>query len=197
MKFKRWLAARPAAATLAELTALVARFDRDYNHTRPHQGLHMATPADVLATGPRADPPEPPPQPQPMTPIAARRDPKPTTKATTNRDMTAARVSRVDIHKVQIKRVGGTGSVRVLNRHFVGLGIEHAGSQVLVVIERRTVSVLDAHGTHLRTVELEPDRRYYPTGRPRGGPPRPRLNATIDKIPELSGHPETKPSTPN
>jgi transposase InsO family protein len=191
---KRWLAARPPASDLAELAGLVAQFDRGYNHTRPHQGLNMATPADVLATGPRADPPEPAPEPAPMT---AQQDRPPTPKATTNGDTSAARVSRADIHKVQVKRVGSTGSVRVLNRHFIGLGIEHAGSQVLVVTEHRTVSVLDAHGTHLRTVELQPDRRYYPTGRPRGGPPRPRLNATIDNTLELSGHPETELSTPN
>jgi putative transposase len=175
--FKRWLAARPRPATLAELTTLVAAFDDHYNHHRPHQALDLATPAQVLTTGPRADPPPPPPPPAPPAPRrrAAPADTggrPPTTTAPT--------------HQVRVRRVGGTGSVRVLNRYFIGLGIEHAGSDVLTVAEGHTVSVLDAHGTHLRTVELHPDRRYYGTGRP-SGPRRERLNAKITNPTELSG----------
>jgi hypothetical protein len=184
---KRWLAARPPAATLNDLAALVAQFDHGYNHTRPHQGLNMATPADVLATGPRADPPDPP-QPALTGPTAA--DPTAASRPT-------PRASRVSTHKVQVKRVGGTGSVRVLNRYFIGLGVEHAGSEVLVVIEGTTVTVIDANGEHLRTVQLHPDRRYYGTGRPPGGPPRIHRNARISDPTQLSGHPETETSAPN
>jgi putative transposase len=154
---KRWLAAQPRPATLDELTALVAAFDTDYNHTRPHQALNGATPAHVLATGPRAVPPQPPPPPTP----APTRPPAP-------------------VHDQRVVRVNGTGSARVLGGSWIGLGVEHAGSDVLVILEGDTVSVFDAHGTHLRTVTVNPDQRYYGTGRPRFTNPRPRLNARIN-----------------
>jgi len=170
---KRWLAARPRPATLAELTALVEAFDTDYNHARPHQALALATPAHVLATGPRALPPEPPPPPPPAPP----RPPAP-------------------VHDQRVIRVNGTGSARVRGRYWIGLGVEHAGSDVLAVLEGQTISVFDAHGTHLRTITLNPDQRYYGTGRPRFTNPRPRLNARI-KTNKPSGPTETEPSAPN
>lgn len=170
---KRWLAARPRPATLAELTALVAAFDTHYNHARPHQALDQATPAQVLATGPRALPPEPPPPPAP--PPA--RPPAP-------------------VHDQRVVRVNGTGSARAPGSYFIGLGVEHAGSDVLIILEADTVSVFDAHGTHLRTVTVNPDQRYYGTGRPRFANPRPRLNARINTN-RLSGPTETEPSAPN
>ena len=173
---KRWLGTRPRPDTLTDLTALVEQFDTHYNHHRPHQGLNLATPAHALATGPRTVPPEPPPPPPPP--------PRPGPGAP------------APAHQARVKRVGGTGSVRVLNRYFIGLGTEHAGSDVLVIVEGRTVSVLDAHGTHLRTVELHPDRRYYGTGRP-SGPRRPRLNARITNPTKPSAPKRDRPSAPN
>jgi putative transposase len=44
---KRWLRARPRPGDLTELGALVAAFDQQYNHHRPHQALDMAAPAAV------------------------------------------------------------------------------------------------------------------------------------------------------
>jgi transposase InsO family protein len=169
---KRWLAARPRPATLTELTALVDQFDTHYNQHRPHQALDQATPAHVLATGPRATPPQPPPPPAPQP----ARPPAP-------------------VHDQRVVRVNGTGSARVLGGYWIGLGVEHAGSDVLVVLEGQTVSVFDAHGTHLRTVSLNPDQRYYATGRPRFANPRARLNARINTT-ELSAPTETEPSAP-
>ena len=170
---KRWLAARPRPATQAQLTTLVAAFDAHYNQTRPHQGLNLATPAQVLANAPRAVPPPPPspPAPEPTSPPAP-------------------------AHDHRVVRVNGTGSARVPGRYFIGLGVEHAGSDVLVLLEANTVSVFDAHGIHLRTVTLTPGRRYYGTGRARFTNPRPRLNARITTK-ELSDPTETEPSAPN
>jgi transposase InsO family protein len=44
---RRWLAARPAAATLAELQVLLDEFRSIYNHSRPHRALGRRTPATV------------------------------------------------------------------------------------------------------------------------------------------------------
>src|SRR5215212_1769118 len=46
---KRWLAARPAAATVAELQTQLDTFTHIYNQTRPHRALHGATPAQAYA----------------------------------------------------------------------------------------------------------------------------------------------------
>jgi hypothetical protein len=92
-------------------------------------------------------------------------------------------------------RVNGTGSARVLGGSWIGLGVDHAGSDVLVILEGNTVSIFDAHGTHLRTVTLNPHQRYYGTGRTRFANPRPRLNARINTN-RLSGPTETEPSAP-
>jgi transposase InsO family protein len=53
---KKWLRARPAATTLAELNALLAEFRDFYNHQRPHRALRGATPAEAFTTTEKARP---------------------------------------------------------------------------------------------------------------------------------------------
>jgi transposase InsO family protein len=53
---KKWLRARPAAATVKQLNALLARFRDFYNHQRPHRALRGATPAEAFATTAKACP---------------------------------------------------------------------------------------------------------------------------------------------
>jgi hypothetical protein len=53
---KRWLAARPAAATVAELQTQLDTFTHIYNQTRPHRALHGATPAQAYAPTIKAAP---------------------------------------------------------------------------------------------------------------------------------------------
>ena len=55
---KKWLIARPAAATLAELNAQLAEFRDFYNHHRPHRALRGATPAEAFAAIAKARPAE-------------------------------------------------------------------------------------------------------------------------------------------
>ena len=45
---KRWLAAQPAAATIAELQTQLDTFTGIYNQIRTHRALHGATPARRL-----------------------------------------------------------------------------------------------------------------------------------------------------
>ncbi len=53
---KKWLRARPAPATVAELNQLLADFRDFYNHHRPHRALRGATPAHAFHNGTKAQP---------------------------------------------------------------------------------------------------------------------------------------------
>ena len=172
---KRWLRARPAPVSIAELTTWLADFDEHYNHHRPHQGLQGRTPAQALAQDRWAVPPQPPQPPQP----AAR--PSPWRGRST---------------EPRVIRVHPNGSAQV-GRYYIGLGVEHAGSEVLAVVEDAVISLFDHRGTHLRTVTTVPDIRYYGTGRTKGGHRRRRLGATINRTTKLSGPTETSTSGPN
>lgn len=55
---KKWLNARPAAVSVAELNDLLADFRDFYNHRRPHRALCGATPAEVYAASAKALPAE-------------------------------------------------------------------------------------------------------------------------------------------
>jgi putative transposase len=172
---KKWLRRRPLPVSNAELTGWLGEFDQRYNYRRGHQGLDGRTPATVLAGDTRAVPPEPP---QPVTPPPRRPCGQPR-KA----------------HDVRRIRVTDKGAVRV-NGAFIGLGVEHGGSDILAVIEDHQVAVFDADGTLLRSVDLSDAKTYYPTGRNRGGPPRPRYRRLITTT-KLSGITETETSGPN
>jgi hypothetical protein len=143
---KRWLNAQTPAASIAELTAQVMVFDEHYNHRRPLQALEMATPAHVLTTRQRALPPEPP---APALPPTKRRRGRPAQPLRT----------------VKVLRNGSAP----VGRYFIGLGVEYAGTRVIAMIDDTTIAVFDSRGTHLRTVTVNPDQRFYGTGRPRGG----------------------------
>jgi transposase InsO family protein len=53
---RRWLDARPAASTLAELQELLDEFRVAYNTNRPHRALGRRTPAEVWSAQPPAGP---------------------------------------------------------------------------------------------------------------------------------------------
>ena len=162
---KRWLAARPAPADLSELTVLLAQFDAHYNTARGHQAHKGLTPAEVAATHQWAVPPAPAPASSAPTPAPDRRR-----------------------HGPRRLRVGPNGSVHVRGV-FIGLGVEHAGSDVHVLVEdpphqgtpptQPMIAVFDARGTLLRQVQLSAGTTYYGTGRVKGGPARARRRARI------------------
>jgi transposase InsO family protein len=71
--------------------------------------------------------------------------------------------------------VGSTGCVRA--DHFViHVGVEHQGRSALVVIDKTRANVF-IDGELIRHLELDHSRAYQPSGRPRGGPRRPRLRS--------------------
>jgi transposase InsO family protein len=53
---KKWLRARPAATTLAELNNFLVEFRDFYNHHRPHRALRGATPAEAFDATAKAHP---------------------------------------------------------------------------------------------------------------------------------------------
>ena len=53
---QKWLRARPSAATLTELQALIDTFELAYNTWRPHQSLDLQTPAQTYAASPKLGP---------------------------------------------------------------------------------------------------------------------------------------------
>ena len=62
---KKWLRARPAPATIAELNDLLEQFRIFYNHHRPHRALRGATPGEAF-TATQAARPADRPQPAPV-----------------------------------------------------------------------------------------------------------------------------------
>lgn len=143
---QRWLRKQPTPTTPEELQALLAEFDRIYNHHRPHQSLQMRTPARALRDGPFALPPLPPtPTAQPSRPV------------------------RAETYLVSGK---GTLSRKRIN---VQLGTEYAAMRVTLIVTEQTWTIFDDRGELLRTLTLEPGRNWYPSPRPRGGRKRPRI----------------------
>jgi putative transposase len=154
---QKWLRAQVRAATLAELQDQLDRFDSIYNFRRGHQALGLdpstgwlRTPAQALADGPLAEPPQPPsPEPPPSAvagpgPLRARR-----------------------------ARVSDKGKIAVAGKH-IQVGAERIGQTLPVVVDGSTVTVFDEHGQLIATVHTVPGVHYYGNGKPRGRRPKTR-----------------------
>jgi transposase InsO family protein len=70
-------------------------------------------------------------------------------------------------------RTVGTAGHFGWGRALVGVGMAYAGQIVLVVANDLDVTIWGQRGL-LRQLTIDPTRRYQPTGRPVGRPPRPR-----------------------
>src|SRR4051794_29607657 len=141
---KRWLAARADQPdTIIELQALLDAFAAHYNHERPHRSL-----------------------PDRCTPADAyHRRPK------------AIPGDRGDSHdRVRHDTIDNSGKItlRVNGRmHHIGLGAEHCGTRVLVLVHDLDVRVAHATtGELIRTLTIDPTKDYQPLGRPPGPKPR-------------------------
>lgn len=151
---KNGLAAQPQQPTTTQqLQALIDTFVDAYNNTRPHRSLpHRATPATAYQARPRAGP-------------------------------TADR-SQDTHYRVLSDRVDRDGKLSLrLNgqMHHIGIGAEHARTQVLKLVDGLHVRIINAAtGELLRQLTIDPSRNYQPLGRPPG--PKPR-NRTPDPNP--------------
>jgi transposase InsO family protein len=141
---KQWLTARPPAASIPELQALLDDFVAIYNQTRPHRSLAgRAVPAAAYTARPKA--------------TAGQRD-----------SDTHWRVRHDIVDKT------GRVTLRHRGRlHHIGLGYEHARTRVILLVADLDVRVINAAtGELLRHLTLNPDLDYQPLGRPPGRPPR-------------------------
>jgi transposase InsO family protein len=143
---KRWLTAQPhQPATIVELQALLEVFVDHYNHKRPHRSL-----------------------PERCTPADAyQRRPK------------ASAGRRDDSHdRVRHDVIDNNGKItlRVNGRmHHIGLGAEHRGARVIVLVHDLDVRVAHAvTGELIRKLTIDPTKDYQPLGRPPGPKPRQR-----------------------
>jgi putative transposase len=162
---KKWLRARPLPETMDELSSWITIFDERYNYRRPHQALQMRTPAEAFTHDARALPPLPP------EPADLGAPPRQRTRRTPN--------GAPDPNdKMRLLRVAGSGQVKAANC-CIQLGTQHAGSQVMAMVELPVITIFDVHGTELRTIHITPGKIYYGNGARKGGPRHPRLNATI------------------
>jgi transposase InsO family protein len=137
---KKWLAAQPPAATLAELQAQLNAFTAYYNHQRPHRALpHRCAPAVAYAARPKAIP----------------------------GDRAADSHNRV---RTDIIGTTGTVTLRHHGQlYHIGAGRTHAGTHVLLIVQDLHVRIIDAAtGELLRDLTLDPARNYQPTGRKPG-----------------------------
>jgi hypothetical protein len=127
---KRWLAAQPPAATLAELGAQLDRFRLHYNVHRPHRALGRRTPQEVyeakVKAGPGAGAP----------PVHYR-----------------VRYDKVDKQGKVTLRYDS-------RLHHIGVGARHKGEPIVLFVADRDVRIVSAEGELLRELRLDPSRDY-------------------------------------
>jgi transposase InsO family protein len=142
---KKWLRGQAGANTLAELQHQLDTFVELYNHHRPHRSLpHRATPALAYQARPKAAPGND----HPDNEFRVRHD------------------------RIQ----SGNVSLRVDGQlHHIGLGRTLDGTRIILLINGYDIRVIHAAtGEIIRTLTINPHRRYHGTGRPPGGPKGPR-----------------------
>ena len=140
---KKWLAAQPPPATLADLQRQLDWFRRYYNTIRPHRAVGRRPPEQAYLARPKANPAKP------SIPVhyRVRRD-----KTDTSGVFTLRYDSQL--------------------RH-IGLGREHARKRVLVLVADLYIRTVDAEtGELLRELSIDPTSDYQPLGRPPGPPKR-------------------------
>jgi transposase InsO family protein len=129
---KRWLTARPAAHSPAELQTQLDQFRRIYNQERPHRALDRQTPKQAYNATIKATP-----------------DSKPLgVHYRIRRDI-------VDqFGKLTLRRAG--------KLHHLGVGHDHARKAVLILTDQHTATVTDQNTSEiLGSYDINPDRNYW------------------------------------
>jgi len=130
---QRWLAARPATRTIAELQRQLEEFREHYNERRPHRALNRRTPGETYRATPKAAPAS-----NGHAPAHYR-----------------LRYDRLDTKgKMSIRRAG--------RMHHLGVGTTHARKRVLAFADNHHITVADlATGEVLSVHLIEPDKTYW------------------------------------
>jgi transposase InsO family protein len=140
---KKWLAAQPTPATIADLQRLLDRFRTYYNTQRPHRAVERRTPQQAYQARPKARPAKP----SIGVHYRVRRD---------KTDNSGVFTLRYDSQL----------------RH-IGLGRENARQRILALVADLYIRVVDAEtGELLRELTLDPSKDYQPLGRPPGPRPK-------------------------
>jgi transposase InsO family protein len=139
---KRWLATQPLARTAGELQDQLDGFAHHYNQQRRSSAGGDLTPAERHRATAAATPA---PDPIELT------EPTPTITITAN-------------------TVSANGAIGIAG-WTTSVGTEHAGRRLTVIRYGHHAVILDG-ATVVARPHLDPNRRYLPSGRPRGGPRR-------------------------
>jgi transposase InsO family protein len=133
---KRWLVRQPEPGTIAELQGHLDRFGAYYNTRRPHRALGRRTPQEAFGTRPKA------------TPSGTR----------------MVLPAHLRVRKDRVDKVGRV-TLRYNSRlHHIGLGRNHAGKRVLLLVADLEVRVITEDGEPLRQLRLDPSRDYQSRG---------------------------------
>ena len=129
---KRWLAARPAPTTLAQLQQQLDEFRDHYNEARPHRSLNRQTPGHAYRATPKALPADQHPQ-----------------------GHYRLRYDRLDAKgKMSIRRAG--------KMHHIGAGTSNARKRVLALADDHQITLTDLETGEVLSVHLiEPHKTYW------------------------------------
>ena len=137
---KNWLTRQDPAQSVAVLQAQLDAFTAYYNTARPHRSTGRRTPAQAFNDRPRATPTRP---------------------GLTISEHYRVRTDRVDRDGKLTLRHGS-------HLHHIGIGRDHAGTQILMLIRELEIRIIDRDtGELIRELTLDPNRDYQPTGRDR------------------------------
>ena len=130
---QRWLRARPAARSVAELQRQLDEFRAHYNEQRPHRALHRKTPGEAYRATPKA--------------IPASHGHAP--------GHYRLRYDRLDTKgRMTIRRAG--------RMHHLGIGAAHARTRVLAFADDHKITVANlTTGEVLSTHLIEPTKTYW------------------------------------
>jgi hypothetical protein len=130
---KRWLNKQPAAVTLPELHTQLDRFRTIDNEERPHRALPRQTPQQAYDATIKATPAG-----QPLS-------------------------AHYRVRHDTVDRFGKLTRRRAGKLHHLGVGRDHAGRDVLILIDEHEATVTDqATGEILGTYDINPERNYWP-----------------------------------
>jgi transposase InsO family protein len=139
---KAYLAKQEPAGSIDQLQAQVDRFLAYYNEVRPHRACGRRPPRAAFDQRDKAKPTGP------KIVVGA----------------------GVRVRKDRIDKAGRVTLRHKTRLHHIGVGKEHIGVRVTLLIKGLDVRIVSDDGQLLRHLELDPTKDYQPTGKPPGRP---------------------------
>lgn len=139
---KKFLAKQAPARTIAELQAQIDRFTSYYNEVRPHRAKNRMTPRAAFDSRDKARPAGP-------------------------------KIERGKGVRVRQDRIDKGGHLTLRHAgglHHIGVGRDHKGKRVIMLIAGFQVRIITRDGELLRELTLDPSKDYHGTGLPPGPP---------------------------